>query len=310
MGGAFTQQDVTNGNVTYVNDGAESTTDNFTWDLTDGGHVIPPTGSIAFNITITPVNDSPTIVNNPLSSLAEGGTAILSDARLLAFDAESTVLTFTFISNTRGQLQKKSGAGVFTALVPNATFTQQDITNGNVRFVDPGTDDPALQAQMNTVASFSWRVADADGAVNPPTGSNVSTFTITPVDDAPTVSWRSQSCAVSGTNVPANPLISLSDPDNVLADYSVCLVSIGSGLRVSPSTSTQGGSTATVNAEVQNGTTNLNPGSCVPANALSNLNLDSSANFSRGSLTWKLVKGGVQVGPTNTVQFPVTPTSC
>lgn len=155
-------------------------------------------------------------------------------------------------------------------------------------------------------------MADADGALNPPTGANVSTFTITPVDDVPTVSWRSQSCAVSGTNVPANPLISLSDPDNVLADYSVCLVSIGLGVRVTPPSTTQGGSTDTqVSVVVQNGATSLAAGACLPANALSNLNLDAGAvNVSRGSLTWKLVKNGVQVGPTNTVQFPVTPASC
>jgi len=155
VGGTFTQDDVTNGHVNYVNDGAEAATDTFPWDLSDGSHVIPATGSIAFDIVITPVNDSPTIANNPVSVIPEGGTELLTDARLLATDAENTTLTFTFVSATRGQLQKKVGAGAFTTLAANATFTQQDITSGNVRFVDPGTDDPALKAQMNTTASFS-----------------------------------------------------------------------------------------------------------------------------------------------------------
>src|SRR4051812_48025626 len=63
VGGSFTQQDVNDGQVNYVHGGSELATDAFTWQLTDGSHGLPAT---QFMITITPVNDAPVVVANPL----------------------------------------------------------------------------------------------------------------------------------------------------------------------------------------------------------------------------------------------------
>ncbi|MGE0867611.1 MAG: cadherin-like domain-containing protein [Kofleriaceae bacterium] len=305
----FTQEEVNDGAVSYVNDGTENTMDQFTWSLSDGLHTIPAEGPATFPITVTPVNDLPLVVNNPISTVPEGGTETLTMDRLLSTDAEGTALTYTFVSISRGQLQKDEGGG-FTALVTDATFTQQDVIDGKLRYVDPGTDDAALQAGTNSSAMFNWRVTDADGGVTPPTGANVSTFTITPIDDAPAVNWRTMRCSATTTNIPADPLISLSDPDNVLADYEICVVAISNGTHVTPSTTASPGSTTTVIPTLQNNSTNLAVGSCVAANARSGLNLDTTANENRGAVTWRLRKGGVQVGDDVTVSFPKTPTSC
>ncbi|MDX2091707.1 MAG: cadherin-like domain-containing protein [Kofleriaceae bacterium] len=307
-GATFTQQEINDGRISYTHDGGESAADAFTWRLSDGSNVIPASGTTPFTITVTPVNDPPTIVNNPVSTVPEGGMEVLSNARLQAADAEGGVLTFTFLGISRGQLQKNS-----VALATNGTFTQTDIANGLVRFVDPGTDDTNLAMQSPTSATFQWRVSDPSGGVNPPTGSNVSTFTISSVDDPVAISWRTQRCASSGTNILANPVASITDPDNALSDYSVCVVSISAGESYVSMVTTGGGTvtvTVTVVPVLQNGNVTLSVGSCVPANALTNLNLDSSATNYRGAVVWKLMKGAVQVGNNATVEFPVTPTSC
>jgi hypothetical protein len=308
-GDSFTQQDVTDGKITYVHAGGENLADAFPWTLSDGTHTIPAAGTTSFAITVTPVNDIPTIVNNPVSTVPEGGMEVLTPARLQAVDAEGGALTFTLLGISRGQLQKNA-----VAIATNGTFTQADIAAGIIRFVDPGTDDANLAAQTPTTAAFQWRVSDPDGGVNPATGNNVSTFTISPVDDPATVSWRTQRCQASGTNVPADPLVSLTDPDTPLGSYSICVVSIYKGENYSTYTTTFGGviteTVTSIPLAVQNGTTNLTVGSCVPANARSQLNVDSSATGYRGAVTWKLMLGNVQIGVNQTVGFPVTPTSC
>jgi len=303
IGDTFTQQEVATDVITYVNNGAEVVADEFAWDLSDGMNTIPASGTIAFAITINPVNDAPTIVNNPNSTIAEGGTEVLSNARLMAADAENEQLTYTLLGTTHGQVQLNN-----VAVPVNGTFTQQDIADGKVKFVDSGVDDAALQVQNNTTASFSWKVTDAHGGVNPATGSNVSTFTITSVDDLPTVAWKLARCAAAGSsiNVTAVPFTSLTDPDNTIAQYQVCITGIGLG-HTYVDTGTQTFEDTSVAMNVKNNGTVVGTGSCFPANALSGLTVNGAGNVSRGSVSWKLVKNGVQVGSGVTVGFPVNP---
>lgn len=304
VGSTFTQKDVIDGNVTYVHNGTPNGGDSFDWELTDGVHMIPQS---TFAVTVTPTNDAPAIVNNGTSEIAEGGTFVLTADRLSVADEEDGAITYTFVSAVRGVLQRRVGAGPFTTLVAGQTFTQQDIVDGNIRYVDPGTDDAMLAVQQNTTASFSWRVDDGQGGVAPSaTGAFVSDFTITSVDDAPTIAWKTCSFQTSGTNVPANPIVSLTDPDNTLAQYSVCVVSITTGTNVTPSTTSSPGVTTLVMPTLQNGATNMAAGACLVANVLGSLNLDSAANTNRGAVTWKLMKNSIQVGANGTTQFPVS----
>jgi hypothetical protein len=303
VGGTFTQQDVNDGKVSYAHDGTEGLSDTFTWTLSDGVHMIPATGSTAFAITVTPVNDAPTIVNNPVTTLAEGGTEVFTASRLQAADAENgTPLTFTLTGITRGQLQRNS-----VALAVNGTFTQADIAAGLIRFVDPGTDDANLQNRTSTTATFQWRVSDPDGGVNPATGSNSTMFTITPVDDAATVAWKAQRCSSSNVNILADPLTSFSDVDNPLTEYSLCVVQILNGSYNIVNTTLGSTQTVSVAPILQNGAVNLTMGSCVPMSARPNLNLDFNHPGSivdRGSVTWRLMKGTTQVGTDMNVFFP------
>jgi VCBS repeat-containing protein len=308
VGGTFTQQDVNDGQVNYVHGGSELATDAFTWQLTDGSHGLPAT---QFMIAITPVNDAPVVVANPLSTVAEGAMLVLDNTKLMATDVDSTLLTYTLVSApTRGMLQKRPDTtSAFVPLTVNATFTQSDIANGNVRFVDPGIDDAKLAVQQNSSTQFSWRVSDGDGAVIPSAaGANVTTFTVTSVDDPPVVSWHASGCHVANRADPANPLVSISDPDNATSDYSICVVSIGGA----SGTVSQPNQTITVTAELptlKNGAATLGAASCVPVTALTGLTLTSEVNEQGGSVTWQLRRNsdGKNFLATQTMTFATCP---
>ena len=306
VGDTFTQEEVNAGAVTYVNDGAEKTADSFTWTLSDGTNEIGP---LPYAITVTPVNDAPVIVNNPVSTLVEGGTEILSDAKLSATDAETpSALTYEVVAISHGTMQQRVGTGVFMPIAVGATFTQQDIIDGNVKFIDSGVDDASLAAGQNTVASFSWRVTDSDGGVNPSaTSSNVTSFTVTPVDDPAVVTWVPSRCHTPNTAINANPLTALADPDNANSSYQICVVSIGNATTITYATGATVGVTTSFAPTLKNGSTVLAVNSCVTANALSALTLQSTGTDYGGDVSWKLMKGSVQVGTAATMTFPVCP---
>jgi hypothetical protein len=307
-GDTFTQKQVTDGDVSYEHGGNPDGGDSFDWQLTDGTNMIATT---TFAITVTPTNDAPAIVNNPETTVPEGGMEVLTPERFSVSDEEGNAITFTFVSAQRGTVERRVGAAPFTTMVAGDTFTVQDVADGNIRFVDPGDDDAMLAMQQNTTASFSWRMTDSEGAVAPSaTGAFVTNFIIESVDDLPTVTWKTQRCQASGTSVPASPIMAFSDPDNVLADYELCVVAILNGESVTPSSTTMPGVTTTVVPVLQLGATNKVAGDCVPATQHNSLNLDSAANSYRGGVRYQLKKAGVNVLTEQTVGFPVTPTSC
>jgi len=301
VNGTFTQKDVADGNVSYVHGGSEDGGDSFDWSLSDGTNSIATT---LFPITVTPTNDAPMIVNNANVVVAEGGITVLDATHLSATDVENGSITYTFVSVIRGQLQLRVGAAPFAAMTAGQTFTQQDIIDGNVRFQDPGTDDAMLAVQTNTTASFSWRVEDGQGGVNPsPTGANVTNFTVTSVDDAPVIAWKPATCGLAGANHPVSPIASFSDVDNTLPQYTVCLVSRSTGESIQ---GTVPGTTLTqIPLTVQNNVADMLDGACLAANALNLINVDSAATTHRGSTTWRLMKGATQFGANGTIQHPV-----
>ncbi len=82
MNGTFTQANINSGNLTYTHDGGETTSDSFTFTVSDGAG-----GSLSattFNITVTPVNDAPTVANPIVTQSA----------------TEDTAFSFTFPANT------------------------------------------------------------------------------------------------------------------------------------------------------------------------------------------------------------------
>jgi len=69
VNGAFTQQDVNSGFLTYEHDGGETTSDSFAFTVTNGAG--GSTAAKTFSIEVTPQNDAPTAVNLSAATVAE-----------------------------------------------------------------------------------------------------------------------------------------------------------------------------------------------------------------------------------------------
>ncbi len=125
--GSFTVVDVNAGNVQFVHDGGESppvynieVSDGFSSNL-DG----PQAASIAF----TNVNDPPVITNNRIT-VNKGQVVMLTSSNLSANDEDNdnAGLQFTISSVRNGHFQRASGVVV-------NTFTQADVSSGDIQFV-------------------------------------------------------------------------------------------------------------------------------------------------------------------------------
>ena len=170
----FTQADIDAGNVAYDHHGGETTTDAFDFSV-DDGQGTASTGT--FNLTVTPVNDSPTIATNTGMTAAEASTGnVLTTAMLNEGDPDDAGagLTYTITTATLNGTLRLLG----TALGVSDTFTQADIDAGNVTYDHDGSE--------TTGDRFGFSLIDGgnDGAI-PFTGT--FNFTITPTNDAPTI---------------------------------------------------------------------------------------------------------------------------
>ncbi len=130
------------------------------------------------NITVTPVNDSPTVAVNSGVTVLEGSTGtVITAAMLNEGDVDDTGvgLVYMITNVTDNGTMYLSGFG---ALGLNDTFTQADIDAGVVTYDHDGSE--------TSTDAFSFSLADGgeDGAT-PATGT--FNFVIDPLNDAPVV---------------------------------------------------------------------------------------------------------------------------
>jgi uncharacterized delta-60 repeat protein len=155
------------------------------WDQTSGAagtkvSVLSSGGTSAFStlietasLTVTAVNDAPTINAIVYANINEGGSVTITSARLQVLDVDNTPAQLVFTTTvipTEGSLLLNG-----VALTANATFTQADIDAGLVTYQHSGS-------ELNS-DSFTFTVSDGAG------GSIAATnyvITINPIDDAPT----------------------------------------------------------------------------------------------------------------------------
>ncbi len=117
------------GAFTYTHDGSETTTDSFTYELTDGS----ATATATVNIAITPVNDPPVAVDDA-ATVIEGGTVsiLISGATsVLANDTDADLPKDVLLVKTSPISGPNHGS---LTLAANGTFTYTH--DGSANFTD------------------------------------------------------------------------------------------------------------------------------------------------------------------------------
>jgi hypothetical protein len=164
-------------------------------DGTTNGAADPLTATAAASFTITEVNDVPVGGNDPLSSVAEdSGQRTISFASLLANDVAGPA--------------NESGQTLTIIAVGSAVGGTVSISGTDVLFT-PAPD-------FNGPASFEYTVQDngtTNGAADPQTGTATVSFTVTPVNDAPTLTVPGAQTAYEDVDL-AFSGISVGDVDN------------------------------------------------------------------------------------------------
>ncbi len=136
-------------------------------DGTTNGIADPKSATATASFTITPVNDAPTATNDTLTDIAED-----SGVRTIAFE---TLL----INDSKGP-DNESGQTLTITALNNVVGGTAVISGTNILFTPT--------ANYNGAASFDYTVQD-DGTTNgipdPKSATATASFTITPVNDAP-----------------------------------------------------------------------------------------------------------------------------
>jgi predicted transcriptional regulator len=144
----FLQSDLTAGNISYVHDDSNTTSDSFGFKVSDGSAELT---NQTFSISVTAINDdTPTIAVNEGLTLNEGATKAITTTELAAddTDTDNTTLTFTVTSApSNGQLENTDHPG--NAII---SFTQQHLIDGKVQYVHDGSN--------TTSDSFTFKVTD------------------------------------------------------------------------------------------------------------------------------------------------------
>ncbi|WP_075086540.1 tandem-95 repeat protein [Mariniblastus fucicola] len=128
---SFTQADIDAGNITYVHNGSETSSDSFTFVVDDGQGNASSTQT--FDFTISPVNDLPIFGNlDGTPTYIEGGSPVVLDGDATVFDEElgNTFgdvydgATLTLVRNGGASPNDAfSGSGTLAALVEGGVLT-------------------------------------------------------------------------------------------------------------------------------------------------------------------------------------------
>ncbi|MDJ0829095.1 MAG: cadherin-like domain-containing protein [Desulfobacterales bacterium] len=158
-----------NGTFTYVHDGSENFSDNFTYELLDADGGVSDTGTVT--ITITPVNDNEQVLAvNTGTTVAEGSTGNPITATMLqTTDVDNTADQLIYTVTTAPANGTLYLSGV--ALSAMDTFTQEDIDSGRITYDHDDSE--------NLNDSFDFSVDDGAGAAS----TDTFTIGITAVND-------------------------------------------------------------------------------------------------------------------------------
>jgi VCBS repeat-containing protein len=152
--------------------------------------------------------------NNPLT-VAEGGYGQITSALLQAYDPDSTADQVQYTITTapaHGQLAYSTDGGLtFHVLGPGSSFTQQDIADGKIYFLNDGTEATGSTPPGSPDDKFTFTVSDGD---KEQAGNQFWLYT-DPTNDAPVVTAPGGPINLDSSSAQYNqvPGFSVDDPD-------------------------------------------------------------------------------------------------
>jgi hypothetical protein len=190
--GSFTQADINAGSVTYTHNGSQTSSDSFTFSISDGQTIL---SGNTFAITVTNATGAPVITTNTGSTVARGSTDVITAGELNTTDSNSdpSQLFYTVTTSPANGILRVNG-------VPTNTFTQANINSGIVTYAHSGAQ----------VGSDSFGFSVSDGTTTLP--GNTFAFTVTGVSGAPSITTNAGSTAPrGGTDTITSSELSTSD---------------------------------------------------------------------------------------------------
>ncbi len=211
IGNTFTQADINANKLTYAQNGSETLTDSFVFNVSDGaGGTIDNT---TYTINVVPVNDPPVLVSNGGLTLTEGTAATLTNLNLLVTDIEQPASQIVYSLNnlpTNGNLVLNG-----TALTVGSTLTQADISSGTkLKYSHNGSE--------TTSDSFVFSVSDGAGGTLTPAATTFN-INVTPFNDPPVLTTnlglsvnQDESKAITSAQLTATDVEFLTLPDAIV----------------------------------------------------------------------------------------------
>lgn len=196
--------------IDYTHDGSETTTDSFTYTITDG----TLTATATVNITVNPVNDAPTFTTSTSTYSVDEGQSINIDFG--ATDAESNTITYSFSADASAQFSIDSNTGALTFAAQDYE-TPIDTGNDNSYSVTVTAADDGSPSESKTFTAVInvQNVNEAPSLTNGATSFNVNenqtavaTATASDVDAS-----DSQTFSLTGTDA---SLFSIGSSDGVI----------------------------------------------------------------------------------------------
>ncbi|MGB7803822.1 Ig-like domain-containing protein [Buttiauxella sp.] len=199
--------------VTAVDRWGESSAANATVGITitnvNDGPMIPATPDSP-DITVPPDslnNIGGTPANNPVT-VVEGGYVQLNNSQLQAYDPDSSAEQVQYTVTTvpaHGRLAYSTDGVNFSVLGSGSTFTQADINNGHIYYLNNGDETTATGLNAD---GFNFTLSDGDKEQ----AGNRFAINVTPANDKPTVTAPSGPIDIGGSSHAVNGF-TVADPD-------------------------------------------------------------------------------------------------
>jgi Ca2+-binding RTX toxin-like protein len=169
-----------------TSDNPGSGTRTLTWTLTDNWAL--DSAPATTWVTVTPVNDAPSLTGDLTATVTEGASVVLTTTDIGFSDPDDVASGVTF------SVSYQVGGKVRVGGVDATSFTPAQLAAGQVTFLHDGSE--------AATASFDLSVEDGNEDLSTPV-SSVFNLTVTPVNDAPVLR------AASVANYPSGGLITI-----------------------------------------------------------------------------------------------------